>query len=116
MASIAVRGSVRVCVSGGSGGLKNTRIIEETQRFILVWAIGALRLAADDPYTQVHPKSRVLQQSVREKERDLGCSSLGCLTAGGAFPLTREEEDDGCGGGALGAPLWVALLSVQSVS
>ena len=35
--------------------------------------IGALRLAADDPYTQEHPKSRGLQQSVREKERDLGC-------------------------------------------
>jgi hypothetical protein len=25
--------------------------------FILVWAIGALRLAADDPYAQEHPKS-----------------------------------------------------------
>jgi hypothetical protein len=31
---------------------------EGTQRFILVWAIGALRPAADDPYTQEHPKSR----------------------------------------------------------
>ena len=35
-ASIVVRVGVRVRVSGGSGGLKNTRIIERTQRFILV--------------------------------------------------------------------------------
>ena len=73
VASIVVHGSVIVHVSGGSGGLKNTRITEGTQQFILVWAIGAQRPTTDDPYTQVHPKSRVLQQSVREKERDLGC-------------------------------------------
>ena len=29
--------------------------------------IGALRPAADDPYTQEHPKTRGLQQSVKEK-------------------------------------------------
>ena len=33
-----------------------------------------------------------------------------------SLPLVGEEEDDGCGGGALGAPLWVALLSVPSRS
>jgi hypothetical protein len=33
-----------------------------------------------------------------------------------SLPLVGEEEDDGCGGGALGAPLWVALLLVQSRS
>jgi hypothetical protein len=33
--------------------------------------IDALRPAADDPNTQEHPKSRGLQQSVQEKERDL---------------------------------------------
>ena len=38
VASIVVRGSVRMRVSGGLGGLKNTRIIEEAQWFILVWA------------------------------------------------------------------------------
>jgi hypothetical protein len=38
MASIIVRVSVRVRVSGGLGGLKNMRITERTQRFILVWA------------------------------------------------------------------------------
>jgi hypothetical protein len=37
-ASIVVRGSVRVHVFGSSGGLKNTRITEGTQRFILVQA------------------------------------------------------------------------------
>jgi hypothetical protein len=37
MASIVVRGGVRVCVFGGSGGLKNTRITEGMQWFILVW-------------------------------------------------------------------------------
>ena len=67
-ASIVVRGSVRVRVSGGSGGLKNTRMIEGMQRFILVRAIGALHPAADDPYTQEHPKSRGLQQSVKEED------------------------------------------------
>jgi hypothetical protein len=33
-----------------------------------------------------------------------------------SLPLVGEEEDDGCGGGALGASLWVALLSVLSRS
>jgi hypothetical protein len=56
--SIVVHGSVRVHVSGGSGGLKNTRITKGMQQFILVRAIGALRPAADDSYTQEHPKSR----------------------------------------------------------
>jgi hypothetical protein len=41
---------------------------------------------------------------------------LGSLAAEEVFPLVGEEKDDGKGGGALGAPLWVALLSVQSVS
>jgi hypothetical protein len=31
-----------------------------------------------------------------------------------SLPLVGEEEDDGCGEGALGAPLWVALLSMPS--
>jgi hypothetical protein len=29
-----------------------------------------------------------------------------------SLPLVGEEEDDRCGGGALGALFWVALLSV----
>ena len=37
-ASIVVRVNVRVRAFGGSGGLKNTRIIKGTQRFILVQA------------------------------------------------------------------------------
>jgi hypothetical protein len=37
-ASIVVRVSVKVLVSRGLGGLKNTRITERTQRFILVRA------------------------------------------------------------------------------
>jgi hypothetical protein len=104
-----------VCVSGWLGGLKNTIITEGTQRFILVRAIGALRPAADDPYTQEHPKSEGYN---RVEERDLvGDHSvliLRSLTAGEAFPLVGEEEDNRSGGGALGPPLWVALLSVQS--
>jgi len=63
-----------VRVSGGSGGLKNTRITEGTQWFILVWTTGALRPAVDDPYTLEHPKSGGLQQSVRER---FGRGSLG---------------------------------------
>jgi hypothetical protein len=66
--SIVCSSDVRVRVFGGSGGLKNTIITEETQWFILVRAIGALCPAADDPYTQEHPKSRRLQLSVRERE------------------------------------------------
>ena len=50
--------SVRACVSGGLGGLKNTRIIEGMQWFILVQAIDALRPTVDDPYTQKHLESR----------------------------------------------------------
>jgi hypothetical protein len=38
VASIVVRVSVRVRVYDGSGGLKNTRITERTQQFILVQA------------------------------------------------------------------------------
>jgi hypothetical protein len=37
-ANIVALVGVRVCVSGGSGGLKNTRSIEGTQQFILVRA------------------------------------------------------------------------------
>jgi hypothetical protein len=33
-----------------------------------------------------------------------------------SLPLVGEKEDDICGGGALDAPLWVALLSVLSKS
>jgi hypothetical protein len=40
-----------------------TQKSQRTQRFILVRTDDALRLAADDPYTQKHPKSG-LQQSV----------------------------------------------------
>ena len=38
VASIVVRGSVRVRVSGGSGGFNNTRITEGMQWFILIRA------------------------------------------------------------------------------
>jgi hypothetical protein len=43
-------------VSSASSGVTNIKIIERMQRFILVWAIGALHRAANDPYTQEHPK------------------------------------------------------------
>ena len=45
-------------VSGGSGGLKNTRITQR-RRNSLSWfgPIQSLRPTADDPYTQEHPKS-----------------------------------------------------------
>jgi hypothetical protein len=33
-----------------------------------------------------------------------------------SLPLVEEEEDNGSGGGALDAPLWIALLSVSSRS
>ena len=39
--------------------------VEKTQWFGIIWS---LRLAADDPYTQKHPKSRGLQQSVKEED------------------------------------------------
>jgi hypothetical protein len=62
-------------------------------------------------------QNRGLQQCV---ERDLvGVSSVLILRLPyyrWSLPLIGEEEDDGCGGGALGAPLWVALLSVPSRS
>ena len=56
-ASIVVRVGARVRVSGGSGGLKNTRITEGMQE-AKSWfgLIDALRPAASDPYTQEHPK------------------------------------------------------------
>ena len=57
MIGIVVRVGVRVRVSDGSSGLKNTRIAERTQRLSWFGPIDALRLAADDPYTQEHPKS-----------------------------------------------------------
>ena len=49
-------------VSGGSGGLRNIRITQR-RRNGLSWfgPIRSLRPAADDPYTQEHPKSRKLQ-------------------------------------------------------
>ena len=49
-------------VFGGSGGLKNTRITQR-KRNSLSWfrPIWSLRPAANDPYTQEHPKSRELQ-------------------------------------------------------
>ena len=99
VASIVVLVGVRVCASSGSGGLRNTRIIEGTQWFILLWAD---RCPTSSSWWSLYsraPKIWGLQQSVREKERDLvGDRSvliLGCLTASGAFPLTEEEEDDG---------------------
>jgi hypothetical protein len=52
-------------VSGGSGGLKNTKNIkntQRTQRFILVQAIGALRLILVFKNIQI----KGLQQNVRE--------------------------------------------------
>ena len=49
-------------VSGGSGGLRNTRIMQRRCNG-LSWfgPIQSLRPAADDPYTQEHPKSEGLQ-------------------------------------------------------
>jgi hypothetical protein len=46
--SIVVRVGVRVHVSGGSGGLKNTRIIEGTHGLSWFGPIDALRLVAYD--------------------------------------------------------------------
>jgi hypothetical protein len=56
-------------VSGGSGGLKNTRITQR-RRNGLSWfgPIRSLHPAVDDPYTQEHPKSGGLQQSVKEED------------------------------------------------
>jgi hypothetical protein len=56
-------------VSGGSGQLNNTRIMQRRHTG-LSWfgPIRSLRPAADDPYTQEHPKSRRLQQSVKEED------------------------------------------------
>jgi hypothetical protein len=46
-------------VSGGSGGLKNTRITQRRRNGVSWFGpIWSLHLAADDPYTQEHPKSR----------------------------------------------------------
>ena len=53
-----------------------------------------------------------MRKNVREMSSGMG--EKGCLTAGGAFPLIGEEEDDGMRGGALGCPLRVALLPVRS--
>ena len=63
-ASIVVRIGVRVRISGGSGGLKNTRITERTQRLSCFGPIDALRPVADDPYTQEHLKFGGYNQSV----------------------------------------------------
>jgi hypothetical protein len=69
--SIVVCGGVRVRVSVARVDSRT----QESQRGCngLFWfgPIDALRSAADDPYTQEHPKSGGLQQSVHEKERDL---------------------------------------------
>jgi hypothetical protein len=56
-------------VSGGSGGLKNTRITQRRHNG-LSWfgPIRSLRPTTDDPYTQEHLKSGELQQSVKEEE------------------------------------------------
>ena len=74
-------------VSGGPGGLRNTRV---TQRRCnsLSWfrPIQSLRPAADDPYTQEHPKSRGLQHSVREKER-FSRGSLGADPRDASLPV-----------------------------
>jgi hypothetical protein len=83
-------------VSSGSGGLKNTR---NTQRRCnsLSWfgAIRSLCLVANDPYSQEHPKSRGLQQSVKE-ESLVGVSSVLILRLPHhrwSLPLVREEGD-----------------------
>jgi hypothetical protein len=49
-------------VSSGSGGLKNTKITQR-RRNDLSWfrPIRSQRAAADDSYTQEHPKSEGLQ-------------------------------------------------------
>jgi hypothetical protein len=44
-------------VSGGSGGLRNTRITQRHNGLSWFGPIQSLRPAADDPYTQEHPKS-----------------------------------------------------------
>ena len=64
----------------------------------------------------------ILEQpkSVRVKGKDfVGDRSvliLGSPCRRWSLPLVREEEDDGCGGGALNAPLLLALLLVQNLS
>ena len=55
-------------VSGGSDGLRNTRTTQRRRNgFSWFWPIRSLRPAADDYYTQEHPKSGGLQQSVKEE-------------------------------------------------
>jgi hypothetical protein len=98
--------------------------IQESQRECndLSWfgPIDALRPAADDPYTQEHLKSggynKVLQEKVRDLVGDSSVLILRLLRRWWSLPLVGEEEDNGSGGGALDAPLWIALLSVPSRS
>ena len=55
-------------VSGGSGGLRNTRITQRRHNN-LSWFRSILSVCpiANDPYTQEHPKFGGLQQSVKEE-------------------------------------------------
>ena len=56
-------------VSGGSGGLRNTRIMQRRCNGLSRFGpIRSLHPAANDPYTQEYPKSRGLQQSVEEEK------------------------------------------------
>ena len=56
-------------VFDSSGGLRNKRITQR-RRNGLSWfePIGSLHPAADDPYTQEHPKSRGLQQILKGED------------------------------------------------
>jgi hypothetical protein len=69
MASMLLESMLEYGVSGGSGGLRNIRI-KQRRRNGLSWfgPIRSQHLAADDPYTQEHPKSRGLQESVKEED------------------------------------------------
>ena len=67
--------------------------------------IGALLPAADNPYTQEHSKSGV---TTKCREIWWGVSSVLILRLPHrrwSLLLVGEEEDDGCSGAALGAPL-----------
>ena len=85
-------------VFGGSGGLRNIRITQR-RRNGLSWfgPIRSLRPAADDPYTQEHPKSGGLHQSVKEERFGRGLAGyvliLKLPRRWWSLPLIDEEGD-----------------------
>jgi hypothetical protein len=64
----------------------------------------------------LHKSTSMIQEKERDLVGDRSVLILGSSHRWWILPLTGEEEDDGCGGVALGASLYVALLSVQSSS